>query len=219
MWGKLSHLLWVMMFVCSGCAYIYDDANVPGRPDEQALALANQNTRSIGLIFQDRSVALDSLPVGAIIPFYPYGNLAIPENWRYCNGDEVDDQLSPLYGQKLPNLNDDRFLMGSTTSFGEQGGSNSHLPDGQHTHVARADRGGQHDHGGATETEQSNGVLKEMEQAGEINVRMVEQGHRHAISADGEHRHSVAVNPSGVHDHGGDNRPKYFGVLYIIKIK
>lgn len=93
-------------------------------------------------------------PVGSIVAYNPgyYGdgangtftrvgpasnnaagvNAYLPANWRVCDGSALNDSGSPIFngsGRFLPNLTDDRFLMGDTAA-GTAGGSNSSA----HTH-------------------------------------------------------------------------------------
>jgi cytoskeletal protein CcmA (bactofilin family) len=83
-------------------------------------------------------------PVGSIISWLPglyqnanqtgfnFKSIALPENWRLCDGDAVTD--SPLLGTGyLPRLTDDRFLMGvhEIGDLGSQAGNNDGLT---HTH-------------------------------------------------------------------------------------
>jgi hypothetical protein len=59
-------------------------------------------------------------PVGAIIAWhknFSNGVPPLPENWRECNGQMLNDPTSPLHGVTLPDLNgENRFLRGSNTS-------------------------------------------------------------------------------------------------------
>src|ERR1700744_1411416 len=74
-----------------------------------------------------------AVPVGAILPFL--GSLNnLPENWEPCDGRLIHDGRSPFNQQRVPNLMDDRFLMGvsASNSVGQYGGNNSLPADGQH---------------------------------------------------------------------------------------
>jgi len=54
-------------------------------------------------------------------------NNALSENWRVCDGTQYSDPESPIFGgagRYLPNMDNDRFLMGST-SAGSSGGTNN----------------------------------------------------------------------------------------------
>ncbi len=74
-------------------------------------------------------------PVGAIMAWHKNfsKNLpTLPLNWMECNGQQIKDTSSPLYGLTLPNLNNslqpagaNRFLRGNITS-GATGGTQTH---------------------------------------------------------------------------------------------
>jgi len=80
-------------------------------------------------------------------------NAALPANWRVCDGAALNDPESPIFNggsRYLPNLDDNRFIMGST-SVGATGGANSY--DLTHTHsisvsVAAANPGHTHSFSG-----------------------------------------------------------------------
>jgi hypothetical protein len=135
------------------------------------------------------------VPVGSILPFI--GALdQLPDNWQLCDGRHISDPQSPFNGTNLPNLTDDRFLMGvapGSPGLKQNGGSNLIQPDGSHNH------------GGAT------GGLSHYDW-GAINY-----------DRQGEHwdqfQMRMVIGVDGQHSHGGDKRPAFFGVLYIIRIK
>jgi hypothetical protein len=89
---------------------------------------------------------LGGVPIGSILPYIGPLNL-LPSGWRLCDGKVVDDPDSALRGQTLPNLVDQRFLMGTNADdmVCVSGGSNVLSPAGAHT---RTDDTGSHDHGG-----------------------------------------------------------------------
>ncbi len=65
-------------------------------------------------------------PVGSITAFYPAlsGVPALPGSWMLCDGSEITDASSPMYGETLPDLNaDGRFLKGADTSGVENAAS------------------------------------------------------------------------------------------------
>ena len=92
-----------------------------------------------------------STPVGTIVARLPgyYGaagngggftsiSLSLPPWWKDCDGSELNDSESPIFngsGRYLPDLTDDRFLMGDITSkMGNTGGSNSTVTVPGHYH-------------------------------------------------------------------------------------
>ncbi len=90
-----------------------------------------------------------------------------------------------------PKLDDDRFLMGVRTS-GEvaRGGNNA---------IAMDDG---HNHGGKTSRQNSTRLA---------NLNSGTQSEFPDI-----HDHLIGID--GAHDHGGENRPKFYGVTWIIKV-
>jgi hypothetical protein len=82
-------------------------------------------------------------------------NAYLPDNWRVCDGAAFNDAESPIWngpGRYLPNLDDNRFLRG-TSSTGSIGGSDTkilntpQLPSHNHT-VTVADDTAPHGHTG-----------------------------------------------------------------------
>ena len=154
------------------------------------------------------------VPVGTILPYVGPLNI-LPPDWKPCDGSLIKDPSSPFNNLNLPDLRDDRFLMGVQVPgrIGEKAGNNGIPSDGSHSHNLH--NAGGHAHGGATA--QFMGYLQ-----GKINWgRQGEQGDpfmpTYQIVQDGDHAHGIDAN--GTHNHGGENRPLYYGVYYIIRIK
>jgi hypothetical protein len=58
------------------------------------------------------------VPIGTIIPFYDFGSLSFDTDiWKHCDGSNVTDPTSPLFGQTTPDVSG-RYLVG----FGTEGG-------------------------------------------------------------------------------------------------
>ena len=203
----------------SGCAYIDHSKLNVSNDNATPLSRLTDSHRKVHRIFQLRRMALDTLPVGSIIAFYDVSVAPLPENWQLCNGDLIHDVRSPLNGVKTPDLSDNRFLMGTGSSYGQYGGTNELMMGGKHTHSATTSIAGAHNHGGKTGPETSNGNIRPIEGVNEKNVRLAAIAHRHPISTDGDHTHDIAIDPAAPHNHGGDKRPNWFGVAYIMKIK
>lgn len=77
-----------------------------------------------------------SVPTGAILAWAKSmtNTPALPVGWLECNGQVVEDEASPYYGQTLPDLNSTegdggRFLRGGPAS-GAVGGSLTHTHGG-----------------------------------------------------------------------------------------
>ncbi len=199
-------------------------------------------------------------PVGSIISWLPglyqnadqtgfnFKSVALPENWRLCNGSAVTD--SPLLGTGyLPRLTDDRFLMGVTDigDLGSQAGNNDGLT---HTHNFTNPLVPGHKHGvGSLGTTQNgshthtwlHGIERDDKgHGGSYDEFTLIGGNSYGVlSVEGAHTHSitgVAGNTAGLN---GDNSlqtingsvnvvnenltdanlPKYLAVYYIMRVK
>lgn len=57
------------------------------------------------------------IPMGVPTPWFTHFR-PIPDNCLPCNGQNIEDNTSPFYGQQIPNLNGGKQLMGSTDDTG-----------------------------------------------------------------------------------------------------
>ena len=141
-------------------------------------------------------------PIGSIIAYVPRPGLTLGSCWRICDGKRLEDLDSPLNGQTLPDLTDDRFLMGTADAneLNTREGSNTISSDGMHTHAI----------------------------SGSTNwVAMGDpDGSNAGLQKDGDQRHAhqhgmnfTSGSASTEHTHGGDKRPAFYGVQWIIRIK
>ncbi|HRZ18962.1 MAG TPA: hypothetical protein P5136_02805, partial [Methanofastidiosum sp.] len=95
----------------------------------------------------EASLAAALVPIGVILPYLPgyfanssnstftdlYSGGSLSDSYRLCDGTAVNDPASPIFngtGRYLPNLTDNRFLMGGVISPTLTGGTNSST----HTH-------------------------------------------------------------------------------------
>ena len=209
---------------------------------EGALYTKTYNSKS-ELFYEDSdgNEFLVMVPVGTILPYIPgafissanagytyklggantvaaINTLLNPYGWYVCNGAGLSDATSPIFygsGWYLPNLTDDRFLMGDTVAGGT-GGSNT-LTTSDHTHTT----------GDHTLT------INEM------------PSHAHSYSYAGDFNNSAWVGTSGnawwtltssttgytgggqSHNHGStgsaggqslENRPAYLSCFYIMRV-
>ncbi len=135
------------------------------------------------------------VPVGAILPYV--GPLdALPPEWVPCDGRRIADPDSPLDGVTLPDLTDDRFLMGvgADKMIGYMAGSNELAADGNHSHSGSA----------TNRIQQQAGTPRNLEVSGSKGF---------------QHTHDLSLRASGAHTHGGDSRPAYYAVRFIIRVK
>jgi hypothetical protein len=134
------------------------------------------------------------VPVGTVLSvYYPNGKFTLPQNWCVCDGQPITDPESPYVNLNAPNLLDGRFPMGTKyeQTFGRLGGSNSIPANAPHTH--------------------------------QYSIRKTRNASRSPAGFQSEgdecETETFDTTPSGAHDHGGDNRPQWFGLLYIFKYK
>jgi hypothetical protein len=132
------------------------------------------------------------VPIGAVIDWYrPSLQTPLPKNFAICDGSRIEDKASEMYGVEVPNLYD-KFTMGVPIERnGEVGGNNKIPVDGKHNHTG--------------ETGDMQGFRNQQFMAS------------HGLGQDQNHKH--AILDGGDHDHGGDNRPAYVGVIKIIRVR
>ena len=158
------------------------------QPDRGDMAPADQALSGGGS-------SLIGVPVGAILPYV--GSLdSLPQGWLPCDGRTVGDANSPFHGKALPNLMDNRFVMGvaSADELNSTGGSNEITMDGQHNHRGNA----------TNRVNQVSGSPRYLDSSGNRGFR---------------HTHDLQINVNGNHNHGGDGRPQYHGTYFIIRVK
>lgn len=163
---------------------------------------------------------------------------AAPLGWAVCDGAAPNDADSPIFnaaGRHLPNLTDDRFLMGDTVAGG-LGGSNMML-DHQHStasggsltaegqtysgSVTSGDDSPDHTH-----SEEGWGALTGYQGSGSGNVQTKNTGgantrHQHSVSISHTHAASSVSGTigGGVAPTSTENRPQYLSCFYIMRIK
>lgn len=134
--------------------------------------------------------SVTDLPIGTILPWY------VPDEQLHLTLDKLNKTLPPGWfacdgDNGTPDLQD-RFLMGTIepTRLRERNGSNSIPIDGSHRHS----------------TDGSGFAGFDRLLGGEGGV---------AVPTD----HSHGVSDEGAHEHGGDNRPAYQAVIFIMRVK
>jgi len=154
--------------------------------------------------------------------------------WYVCDGAALNDADSGIFNgvvRYLPNLTDDRFLMGDTLA-GAIGGeathvhttgsftlTSSHVPS--HSHTITVGSGGSHTH-----------TIKAFTPPGSYDYSNVvynnEAGHYvpRETGSSGAHTHTASCSSYGsgnAHNHGdtdsADNRPTYLSCFYIMRVK
>lgn len=191
-------------------------------------------------------------------------NCYLPSGWRVADGSLLNDGSSPIFngsGRYLPNLTDDRFLMGDTVA-GAIGGSNTmtdhthtfslthaHTHSINHNHASfNTASGGSHTHGvvdpghfhylngelvgnpGGTNAARGNHGANDFTSSTAttgITTNTTGSSHVHAIDVPNFTGTSGAASTSTVAGSVGtgsaatstENRPKYLGVFYIMRVK
>jgi hypothetical protein len=134
------------------------------------------------------------VPVGAVIDWYrPRPTTAVPLGFMICNGATVADPESILNGTRVPDLTD-RFVMGVPPERLTETGGVKGIP-----------MDGGHNHGGVTA-----GFAGY--QTGEINYDR-QRGHVDQFEI------ALKIAPADAHNHGGENRPPYYGLIKLIRLK
>ena len=157
--------------------------------------LGFQSTQPGQAAWAQSSSELLGVPVGTILPYA--GSIeALPANWLPCDGRKVTDPQSPLDGSNVPDLTDDRFLMGigATGTVGATGGANVMTTDGNHGHTGTA----------TDRVNQRTGSPRYLDNSGNKGFR---------------HTHTLSIRADGRHNHGGDNRPNFYAVRFIIRVR
>ena len=133
-------------------------------------------------------------PVGTVLPIYVPKTIQLPLGWCICAGQVIDDPTSPFMNLPVPNLIDCRFPMGTifTDSYGKYGGTNDLISSGDHDHTYSIRKAGTRERSPDGFQSQGN------------DCRTVSNLH---------------TTSTGAHNHGGENRPQWFGLLYMIKYK
>lgn len=141
---------------------------------------------------------LDGVPLGSIVAYV--GPLAsLPPNWVPCNGQVINAPGSPLNGVAAPLLNDARFTMGVSIEIDvlRAGGTNQIPADGDHGHIWSGNV-------------DPDTIPKAVKTQGETTADVSMFPHTHAVRG--------AVASSGLHAHGSENRPRFAGVIFIIRV-
>lgn len=134
------------------------------------------------------------LPIGSVLPvFFPNYKLVIPDGWCVCAGQRIDDPASPFVNLNAPSLLDNRFPMGTkdAETYGKQGGANELAPQGDHSHSYAIRKAG-------TRERSPDGFQSQGDDCRTVTLQ---------------------TSATGSHDHGGENRPRWFGLVYIFRYK
>ncbi|WP_321368311.1 hypothetical protein [uncultured Desulfuromusa sp.] len=130
-------------------------------------------------------------PFGTILPYYvpPNTYIQLPVGWVLAAGQKIPFK-GPFKGYNVPDLTTGTFLVGGIYEHGKSGGSNTISKSDDHHHTYT--------------------IIKNR------RARRAPEGYQ-AAGSDCKIS-TLNTSSEGSHDHGGDNRPKWFGVVYIIRV-
>jgi len=88
-----------------------------------------------------------SLPLGTILSWNPKSKQdVLPPGWELCNGQTVQDQSSPMFGQALPPLNTDNLFLRGAEQENIGTVQKSSLPEHQHEALGHSHEDSGHTH-------------------------------------------------------------------------
>jgi hypothetical protein len=189
-------------------------------------------------LYENDNYLKDKLvPVGAIIPWVPGyfadGNngsytgvsITLSGDWKECDGSVLNDADSPIFngaGRYLPNLTDDRFLMGDISgNCGDIGGANDGHYHGMGTGAdLNITASGSHFHQLETcttgSTFSSNAIAR---QNNPFNQYVSTELNTHTHSS-GDFAGRIGLITGGFDGNAaGSNIPKYLACRYLMRVK
>lgn len=190
----------------------------------------------VSMIVSVSATGAGIVPLGAIVPVGNTSGWALPssgqikDGYVLCDGQSFPSGSNPAFSGTAPNLTDDRFLQGSSSVAGTGGANTKTLTTTElpaHTHSINHDHGavststaGSHSHGTNIYTNNIlGGPLGPFPNASLVDISSVIQ-----TSMAGDHTHSVDLpNFTGASGSAGsgtgfDIRPKYFNVVYLMRV-
>jgi microcystin-dependent protein len=168
------------------------------------------------------------------------------DGFRVCDGAEYNNATSPIFngsGRHLPNLTDNRFIMGDNYCGGGRNGSGGDTSHNaiNHNHIINHHHNvdiGQFNSGSTTLSISQMPSHHHSVQHAEINTVSTDNAHKNVYCWDGPgydtsdegggNAHNHKVNPPSTTTGGSsagntgttqhDNRPKWLGCVYIMKV-
>lgn len=165
------------------------------------------------------------VPVGTILPYYG-STTSLPASWRLCNGEMVTGEpQSPFNNKSLPNLNG-KFLrgvdirtgfgtVGSSYRLGDEGG-NDEIPSHQHTiygNVSDIRIPENNVFGGPTNYQVTSEAHNFFADVFSLTTKGNNTGHGHFGGTGNISNGYTNLEESK------DNKPKFYSIYYIIRIK
>lgn len=137
------------------------------------------------------------VPLGAVIDWFYFNYIPMPDGYEVCDGNPVQDKQSPFYGIGIdkPNLID-KFVRGVRPgATGATGGTDT-IPE---------------DLSGPGMTLST----------GQAQIGGFDPSHAFQTQGDEcfNHSHVIDCGNRFLHNHGGDNCPPWYGLLKIIRVR
>ena len=184
-----------------------------------------------------------TVPLGAIVPVGNISGWALPaagaikDGYALCNGQAFPSGSNLAFSGNMPNLSDDRFLQGSSSVAGTGGANTKTLATAElpaHTHSIEHDHGavstntvGAHQHNIIVPPGLTGNVNDSGSGAFDVffNTTLGTAGTTDVLTTSaGDHAHTVDLpNFTGTSGSAGsgtafDIRPKYFNVVYLMRV-
>lgn len=142
-----------------------------------------------------------TVPLGGIIAWYRMrATDPIPDGYWVTDGSTITDPNSPFNGMTAPNLVD-HFVMGVTPArLGESGGSNVIPSQPDQSYGFSGTTSDAHGNSDGWKIDDNRGCCPQADGSGHT------------------HTYSGSITVPG-HNHGGDKRPAYVGLLYLIRVR
>lgn len=137
----------------------------------------------------------EAIPIGAIIAWAKSftGVPSLPAGFLECDGSVINDADSPMNTETLPDLNGNEFLRGAATSGGTGGGTTG--SGSSHTHAVS----------GTTSSSSVDRIFLNDASGDEVSTL--------------PHTHTFSDTSSGESSHTHASQPKFYNVVWIMRIK
>ncbi len=216
-----------IVFVESGSGNVGIGTNTPS---EKLTVDGLVESRSGGFKFPDGSVQVtagggsgpgagyDTMPLGTILAWHRDfdGTPNLPEGWVECNGQSIEDVLSPYNGLNAPDLNNARQSWNSRGSFLRGGTTSGEYEDDQiqgHWHSESAPGHNHREAGGIRADFQRNGTV-EGQDVPRPDLPAINTSQTQVTVTD-----PVDDGTNGNPRTGDETRPVNMSVVWIIKIR